>query len=231
MTEYVLHRPDAWTEQAIVERVASEQGVSTTESQVWFENMLMYLSLRDSACPYSEPIAPSPIVDEPWHTFILFTREYAAYCDELAGRMIHHAPVVRSDDGDPVVYARTRAELAERFGVLDPKIWPAAWDFASLRRRFESDGECRVDEFWDAEEWPEVVAALDRSDLSPRIVRNKGLALLNQIFDTPLVPADDGPVVLAASADPRCSRAATLSATPPSTGSSVLAHYAKLFEA
>jgi hypothetical protein len=34
----------------------------------------------------------SPIVDEVWHAFILFTSDYAAFCDEVFGRFVHHAP-------------------------------------------------------------------------------------------------------------------------------------------
>ena len=33
-------------------------------------------------------------VDELWHTFVIFTREYAAFCDAVAGRFLHHVPEV-----------------------------------------------------------------------------------------------------------------------------------------
>ncbi|GIE85833.1 glycine-rich domain-containing protein [Actinoplanes regularis] len=44
----------------------------------------------------TEPIGPSPIVDVGWHTFILYSIDYAAFCDRIAGRFIHHVP---DDDG------------------------------------------------------------------------------------------------------------------------------------
>jgi hypothetical protein len=40
----------------------------------------------------TEPIGPSPIVDIGWHAFILYTVDYAAFCDRIAGRFIHHVP-------------------------------------------------------------------------------------------------------------------------------------------
>lgn len=40
----------------------------------------------------TRPIGPSDLVDIGWHTFILYTREYAAFCDRIAGRFIHHEP-------------------------------------------------------------------------------------------------------------------------------------------
>jgi len=32
------------------------------------------------------------IVDEVWHTFILFTKEYADFCNQVMGKYIHHEP-------------------------------------------------------------------------------------------------------------------------------------------
>src|SRR5690348_8802846 len=34
----------------------------------------------------------SDVVDEAWHTFILFTLDYSRFCDEVFGRFIHHHP-------------------------------------------------------------------------------------------------------------------------------------------
>ena len=36
--------------------------------------------------------APSKMVDIGWHTFLMYTREYQEFCQEVAGRFIHHAP-------------------------------------------------------------------------------------------------------------------------------------------
>jgi hypothetical protein len=33
-----------------------------------------------------EPLSPATLVDVGWHTFILYTREYAEFCDRVAGR-------------------------------------------------------------------------------------------------------------------------------------------------
>jgi len=35
---------------------------------------------------------PSRSVDEAWHEFILFTRQYRDYCDKTLGRFLHHVP-------------------------------------------------------------------------------------------------------------------------------------------
>lgn len=36
--------------------------------------------------------SPTELVDIGWHTFILYTKSYAEFCEEYAGRFIHHEP-------------------------------------------------------------------------------------------------------------------------------------------
>lgn len=36
--------------------------------------------------------SPSPMVDIGWHIFIIHTKAYAAFCEQIAGRFIHHTP-------------------------------------------------------------------------------------------------------------------------------------------
>jgi|SRR5688572_15260138 len=40
---------------------------------------------------------PSQIVDDLWHEFILYTRDYKEFCAEAFGRFMHHAPAVAMD--------------------------------------------------------------------------------------------------------------------------------------
>ena len=49
----------------------------------------------------SRGLVPSPLVDHGWHTFILFTRDYAAFCARVCGRFIHHIPVDPAADDRP----------------------------------------------------------------------------------------------------------------------------------
>jgi hypothetical protein len=67
-------------------------------------------------------------VDELWHTFITFTRDYARFCDEVAGRFIHHVPTPpdAGDDADGAAsYQRTLDAYAVTFGEeAPPEVWP-----------------------------------------------------------------------------------------------------------
>jgi hypothetical protein len=37
---------------------------------------------------------PSQVVDDLWHEFILYTKNYDAYCGKAFGRFLHHTPAV-----------------------------------------------------------------------------------------------------------------------------------------
>lgn len=68
--------------------------------------------------------SPSPLVDIGWHTFILYTREYAAFCGKVTNGFIHHSP----SDEEGVDYgtgniARTVAALKTRGMIVDEPLW------------------------------------------------------------------------------------------------------------
>lgn len=43
---------------------------------------------------------PSQVVDELWHEFILFTRDYERFCRQAFGRFLHHTPAVAMSSAD-----------------------------------------------------------------------------------------------------------------------------------
>jgi hypothetical protein len=43
---------------------------------------------------------PSQVVDDLWHEFILYTREYSGFCDKAFGRFMHHTPAVVLGSGE-----------------------------------------------------------------------------------------------------------------------------------
>ncbi|MCB1886225.1 MAG: hypothetical protein KDH20_01345 [Rhodocyclaceae bacterium] len=69
---------------------------------------------------------PSQAVDDAWHEFILFTRNYQAFCHQALGRFLHHVPAeamaspTQASDG-----LKRTWKLACRQGGIDPRA-PAA---------------------------------------------------------------------------------------------------------
>ncbi|MCG7400252.1 glycine-rich domain-containing protein [Caballeronia zhejiangensis] len=71
-------------------------------------------------------------IDEMWHTFLIFTKDYFTFCSNLGKRYIHHEPV--GDRSDPDAgktrlesYQRLLADYERTFGYPPPAdIWPEA---------------------------------------------------------------------------------------------------------
>lgn len=82
--------------------------------------VLRFLCLCDAS---AKALTPSIRVDAVWHEFILFTRLYERYCNEVFGRFIHHQP---DDDSDQTgkQYLATLAAYRSRFGEPNPEFWP-----------------------------------------------------------------------------------------------------------
>ena len=65
-------------------------GWSKRRFAIAIEEYRKYLALcKQYPCT---PLFPSPVVDEVWHTHILFTKEYTRDCNDYFGRYLHHAP-------------------------------------------------------------------------------------------------------------------------------------------
>ena len=83
--------------------------------------------LKVSAVTSDGTLSPSTKVDIGWHTFLMYTREYADFCQQIAGRMIHHAP---SDVPDaafkPGGAARATAAMLVNGMHVDQELWGTA---------------------------------------------------------------------------------------------------------
>ena len=117
----------------IVERYAADHHVPLEVAKEHERELKRYLALA-ALNPTHEYSMTGP-VDGLWHTFILFTRQYAEFCDEFAGRFLHHTPDARVDDtleeSDITVrdalewYGVFLHEYAEAFGEPPPPdVWP-----------------------------------------------------------------------------------------------------------
>ncbi len=86
----------------VVHRFAEDFGVSETDSQEIFQETLKWLWLCalqiEGAQQQGIPVVEIPllseanIIDLMWHTFILFTSDYAHFCESHFSTFIHHMP-------------------------------------------------------------------------------------------------------------------------------------------
>lgn len=80
--------PQLWGR--LTRRISREERVGLPLAERIMNEALGFLQL--CALDPDHGFSPSTLVDIGWHTFILYTREYGAFCHNLAGRMIHHQP-------------------------------------------------------------------------------------------------------------------------------------------
>lgn len=76
--------------------------------------------------------AISDVLDPLWHVHMLFSEEYAAFCENVVGQYMHHTPLLK-DDGPArtkvrALYDYTLGRLGECFAEVDGRMWPALPD-------------------------------------------------------------------------------------------------------
>ncbi len=65
---------------------------------------------------------PSQAVDDLWHDFILFTRQYERFCEQAFGQYLHHTPVEAMPTRDTASEGIRRTwRLACKMEGIDPK--------------------------------------------------------------------------------------------------------------
>lgn len=62
------------------------------QRQQVFRGLADYFQLCRAAGPHGMVSMPSQVVDDAWHEFILFTRNYEHFCQRALGRFLHHVP-------------------------------------------------------------------------------------------------------------------------------------------
>ncbi|MGK5677604.1 glycine-rich domain-containing protein [Actinoplanes sp. URMC 104] len=90
------------------------------------------LAFLGTVATATRPLGPSDLVDIGWHTFILYTEEYAEFCQRIAGRFIHHVPDDQEPSGGtpPTIPASTLADTVDAIAAagfaVDEELWPCA---------------------------------------------------------------------------------------------------------
>jgi hypothetical protein len=112
----------------VVEKlVKNKSAASDVEARALFEEAKKYLWIVAHDREREYPIM-SLRVDEAWHQFILFTREWREFCDCVLGLTVAHAPptTLPPPEGAPVRASVSREEFVaryeEEFGPI-PDLW------------------------------------------------------------------------------------------------------------
>lgn len=121
----------------LVWRLWNKEGFTQEEADDVFQDMLKFLYLCGTR---KETFAPTEPIDRAWHAFILFTREYASFCNKMFGEFVHHSPRESNPQppgqagGKMSVVRNTLIAAKETFGVLsDNWKYPGMTDVACNR--------------------------------------------------------------------------------------------------
>ena len=88
----------AYHHPGVIRRYAKDYGASPEEATELFDEALKWLYLcyrsatdlpEGTGCTLGQDIAK---IDDMWHTFLLFTRDYAVFCQHYFGVFLHHLP-------------------------------------------------------------------------------------------------------------------------------------------
>lgn len=77
--------------EGVVERLVARHNMSRKQAKEAWTEMLHYLYGTER----NPGSSPSETADTAWHCFILFTRDYAAFCQTFFGQFIHHQPLMK----------------------------------------------------------------------------------------------------------------------------------------
>lgn len=102
----------------LVTFLMQEEGMDRDRAERVMDQGLAFVETlgRTGAC-----LSPSKDVDPAWHAFLLHSKQYAEWCTERFGRVIHHDPASRKVNKGMMVDVTARIE-AQGF-IVDQSLW------------------------------------------------------------------------------------------------------------
>ncbi|MEV0638443.1 hypothetical protein AB0I77_26585 [Streptomyces sp. NPDC050619] len=78
-----------------------------------------------------QALTPSELVDHGWHAFILHTTDYAAFCQRVADRFVHHVPTNEDEQapgGASAAREQTVRAIQAAGYMVDAELWRSTAD-------------------------------------------------------------------------------------------------------
>lgn len=103
----------------LIHRMIDKYGWNLESAEQAFVDLKRFLFLCGAGT--NGPYVPSPVIDDWWHNFILFTEDYLIFCKKHFGRFVHHHPRRREDRPSTRDLVLSTIEAARTaFGSLSP---------------------------------------------------------------------------------------------------------------
>ena len=125
-TEATLEDILAYENYAVIHKISEGLGCSSSRAKEVFNDVKRFLWMSASS---SVNCIPSPVIDEGWHAFVLFTQDYADFCQKYFGQFLHHLP---HKPQDQVINADGLVETIDRMHEIFEGKPSSNWDFISI---------------------------------------------------------------------------------------------------
>lgn len=93
-TNTALNKIMDYEHRGVISRIMKSLDIDHSEARELFDDTKRFLFL---AAITGKKISPSKPIDEAWHIFLLFTKDYSDFCVRFFGQMIHHHPFDESE--------------------------------------------------------------------------------------------------------------------------------------
>jgi hypothetical protein len=113
----------AYRHPGVVRRYLKEHNATPAEAEELFREMLKWLYLCSRGMTAQPEVVTCVMypeiekIDWMWHTFLLFTWDYAEFCERYFGFFLHHVPVEDEQEA-PVEEELFRSELAQQYALV-----------------------------------------------------------------------------------------------------------------
>jgi hypothetical protein len=116
----------AFPMEVITQRYSRDHGIPIKVARTHEQEIKRFLIL--CALNTDMPYAMRGPMDNIWHTFLMFTKDYMSFCEGLAGGFIHHVPAdvdEDSPDESKERYLQFLVDYEAEFGEAPPEhLWP-----------------------------------------------------------------------------------------------------------
>lgn len=123
-TDLKKDRVLSYENDGIVKKYSRDYNVSINTARDRFEELKKFLFICKK---YEGSFSPSKVIDDIWHTFILFTKDYQIFCSQYLGGFIHHSPDIdiseKSKKANNRKYRNLYTNLVHEFGVPSEDCW------------------------------------------------------------------------------------------------------------
>lgn len=124
----------------LANRVVDDEGITREAAELIIDGALGFLKM--CADYPDQNFAPSKPVDIGWHTFILYTKAYAGFCQRVAGRFIHHEPADNPMQPSSGMTISDTTAFMDKHGIsYNPVLWTVV-AFCDARGGGGNDGKC-----------------------------------------------------------------------------------------